>query len=267
MLVKQIPLALVRRNNIRTKRDAQKLANLKQSIATLGQLYPILVFALHGLFEVIDGHGRVEACEELGMETIAALVQEGPTSEDHHLHKALVSNVQREGLSPVDMAKATSRLMELNSWNASQVAQQLGLSVSAITKSLSILKLPAEIVEQIESRKILASAAYELSRITDPQKQAELAKRLACGQLTRDGLAQKRQRATSSRQATKASGKRAVVYLTPGSTLTLSGKSLDFENFITACEIAAAQAKKARQQKLSFATFLLATRDQAVAAP
>jgi ParB/RepB/Spo0J family partition protein len=263
MLVKQIPLPLVRRQNIRSQRDPQIFANLKQSIAAVGQLYPILVFPLHGQFEVIDGHGRLQACEELGMETVAALVQEGPSSEDHHLHRALVSNVQRESLSPVDLAKAISRLMELNRWNASQTAEQLGLSVSAITKSLAVLKLPADIIELIAARRIPATSAYQLSRVADRAKQAALAQQLASGHLTRDVVAgqQKRKRAPHQISPNR---KRAVVFLDPQASLTLLGKPLDFESFIDACETAAAQAKKARQQKLSFVTFLRATRDQAV---
>jgi hypothetical protein len=78
--------------------------------------------------------------------------------------------------------------MELAQWNASQAAKELGFSAATVTRLLALLALPNSIVEQVQAGRIPASAAYELARIEDPARQAELAGQLAQGQLTRDGL-------------------------------------------------------------------------------
>lgn len=264
--IQQVPLASIRKNNLRSRRDPAAYASLKRSIEENGLLYPVLLFPVCGTLEIFDGHGRVQVFEELRRETVPAIVCERELLEGEALQSALVSNIQRENLNPVDSARAIQRLMALTGHNASATAAKLGCSVSSVTKLLSILSLPSDIIERVAAKEIPATAAYELARVSDPAKQAELARDLACGHLTRDAVTQAtKQLRRGARRPSRSLVQRALVRLGAGASITVAGKRLDFESFIASCEAAAAKAKRARGQNLSFETFLKVAHDQAQA--
>lgn len=259
-----VPLGRIRQQPLRQQRDPASFAALKESIATSGLLVPPLVFPDGDQLEVFDGNGRIQACAELGIESIPVLVADRAFHEAEALEKAILTNSQRESLNPVDYARSVHRLMELKRLNVSQAAQRLGCSASAVTKLLAVLDRPAEVLDLIASRKIPLTAAYSLEKVGDPNREVELARQLASGALTRDGLskAAKRRRKPST-SAPKS--KRALVKLGPGISLTVAGHRLDFDSFIATCESALVKAKRARTQNLTFETFLKVAHDQAAA--
>lgn len=249
-------------DDIRHGRDANALRGLAQSLAEVGQLAPIRVRPEGDRYAIVDGHRRATALKELGRTTVLAMVVEHPLDEAQSLQQALISNTQREGLSPVDLAEAISRLMEVSGWNASETARHLGFSVSTVTKSLAILALAPEIRARIAAREIPATAAYELARVSDPAEQAALVEQLATGRLSRDRLS----RVTNGRHrpTTKANSRigRAVVRLEGEVVLSVSARGLNYDQFLAACEEALKRARKARREKLGFETFLKVAQDQ-----
>jgi len=260
----ELSLDKIRCDDIRQSRDAGALHALTRSLKVAGQLHPIRVRPDGDQYAIVDGHRRFAGTKALGRSSIRAIVVDRPLAEDEALQQALISNTQRESLTPVDLARSIARLMELTGWNASETASHLGFSVSSVTKSLAILNLSPEIRERIASKEIPATAAYELARIGDPGRQAELARQLASGQLTRDDLsrASKNRRRVAGKPRPSPIG-RAQLKLAAGTTLTVASKRLDFDCFIDACEGALVKAKKARGQNLTFETFLRVVRDQA----
>lgn len=260
LIVQEIPLSQVVEDDIRLHRDPHALESLAQSLRAVGQLYPVRLRPVGERFAIVDGHRRCAALKAIGATTVQAIVEDETLAEAETLQKALISNIQRENLGPVDTAQAIRRLMDAAGWTISEAARQLGFSASGVTKTLAILDLPPAIVERIAAKQIPATAAYQLVRIDDPARQAELANKLAAGQLTRDRLMQTvRQR----RQPAAKGVRRAVLKLQGGASLEVSDLQLDFDDFIRACEQAIAKAKQARKQRLSFQTFLKAAHDQA----
>src|SRR5262249_49196432 len=92
----------------------------------------------------------------------------------------------REGLSPVEQAKAYQALMVSNGWSARKVAEELGLASGTVTKALSILKLPADVQKKVETGELPSSVAYEISKLGGDESQRSAAQSIADAKLTRD---------------------------------------------------------------------------------
>ena len=135
-------------------------------------------------------NGACELPVSIKMPEIAAIVEEKPLSDGEVIWQQITCNVQRRDLSPCEKARAIQRLLEITKWPAAEVAGKLGLSNGTVSRLLALLSLPEEIRQDIEAGKIPASAGYELSRLAaEPEKQVALARELAEGRLTRDGVA------------------------------------------------------------------------------
>jgi ParB/RepB/Spo0J family partition protein len=250
--------------NMRSSIDAARVAACAASLDLHGQLVPIRVYRNGNGYEGQDGLHRCLAAQKLGWKTIKAVIDDRTLSEADGIETQWAINCVRTEVSLLDRARSIAKQIELTKRSPSEVGKRLRLSASTITKLLVIPNLPRSILDLISVGRIGLNAAYELSKVTDLERQAELARDVANGLLTRDGVATAVKRI--KRPAAKASGpavKRAVVLLGSGRSLTVAGEQLDFESFIDSCEIALAKAKKARRQSVSFQTFLKVARDQA----
>src|SRR5437773_6553682 len=160
--LREIDVDLIRpsQHQPRTSFDEAKLQELAQSIRASGIIQPLLVRPRGGLFELVAGERRWRAAQLAGLPRIPAIIREIP--DDKLLELALIENIQRQELNPIEEANAYKRLIE--SWNLTQeeVAQRVGRDRTFITNYLRILKLPSEIQSLLESERLSFAHARAL---------------------------------------------------------------------------------------------------------
>jgi ParB family transcriptional regulator, chromosome partitioning protein len=174
--LRHIPIALIRPNPAqpRTRFDEDAIATLADSIAAAGVVQPLIVRPLRdGRYEVIAGERRWRAARVAGLETVPAIVRD--EGEAGRLETALIENVAREDLSPIDEARACATLVEDLGISKEELARRLGRSRPSISNLIRLLDLPAEALDLI--------AAGELSeghgRAILQARGADLRRRLA----------------------------------------------------------------------------------------
>ena len=181
--VKEIEISKIKpgRFQPRSNFDKDKLAELTESIKKQGVLSPILVREL-GLneFEVIAGERRLRSSKMAGLETIPCLVDQ--KKDEDALISALIENLQREDLNPVEEAKGFDRLKREFGLTQDEVASSTGKARSTIANSLRILSLPNLVLDMLSSGKIEKGHAKLLASM-QPNKAEEVAKKII-----KDGL-------------------------------------------------------------------------------
>jgi ParB family chromosome partitioning protein len=141
-----VPLDLIQRGKYQPRRDmdATALDELAQSIKAQGVLQPIVVRPIgEGRFEIVAGERRWRACQQAGLDKIPAMVRELP--DEAAIAMALIENIQREDLNPIDEAVALQRLQQEFQLTQQQVAEAVGKSRVTITNLLRLIGLPDEI--------------------------------------------------------------------------------------------------------------------------
>ncbi len=250
---------------VRKEFASSSLEELAASLKEAGQLQPILVRQRGDKFPLVCGERRVRAAELAGWKKIRAIVTHVDLTESEILQRQLIENMQRVDLCPIEKAKGTQQLMELNGLKAGVVATRLGVSATKVTKQLSLLTLSKAIQEKVASGEISASAAYELSRVTSDAERDQLADDLVAGRLTRDGLVgaiKSRSKPDKPKQSEVTT--RVTALLGGGRTVTVLGPSLNLEGFIELLEELLAKARKVRPQGVELGTFSKMLRDQAM---
>ena len=149
--LRQIPLDLLCRGKYqpRTHMDPQALEELAASIRAQGVVQPIVVRALgSGDYEIVAGERRWRAAQLAGLETIPAVVRKIP--DEAAIAIALIENIQREDLNPIEEASALQRLIDEFGMTHQQVAEAVGRSRAAVTNLLRLLTLRADVREMLE---------------------------------------------------------------------------------------------------------------------
>ncbi len=144
--LQQLPLELVQRGKYQPRRDMdpQALEELAQSIKNHGVMQPIVVRPISGgRFEIIAGERRWRASQQAGLESVPALVREVP--DEAAIAMALIENIQREDLNPIEEAVALQRLQQEFQLTQQQVADAVGKSRVSISNLLRLIALPEEI--------------------------------------------------------------------------------------------------------------------------
>ncbi len=144
--LQHLPLELIQRGKYQPRRDMDPsaLEELAQSIRAQGVMQPIVVRPIGGgRFEIIAGERRWRASHQAGLQTIPALVREVP--DEAAIAMALIENIQREDLNPVEEAVALQRLQEEFQLTQQQVADAVGKSRATVTNLLRLIALPEEI--------------------------------------------------------------------------------------------------------------------------
>jgi ParB family chromosome partitioning protein len=136
------------------------IEELARSIGEKGVLQPLLVRRVGDHYELIAGERRWRAAERAGLTHVPVRLREADARES--LELALIENLQREDLNPIDEARAYRRLSEEFRLTQDEIAQRVGKSRSAVTNSLRLLALPAEVLAQIESGALSAGHARSL---------------------------------------------------------------------------------------------------------
>lgn len=157
--------------------DKEKLEALKSSISEIGVILPIIVTKKEsGRYQIIAGERRWRAAKLAGLKTIPAIVKDYKEKEAAEV--ALIENLQREDLNPIEEAKGYKSLIDGFSMTQEQISKRVGKSRSAITNSLRILNLPDDIIKYLISGEITQGHARALLSIPDDSKKKELALRI-----------------------------------------------------------------------------------------
>jgi ParB/RepB/Spo0J family partition protein len=163
--------------------DPTSLEELAASIREHGVLQPILVRPLgNNEFQLIAGERRWRASRAAGQQTIPALVED--IDDDTALEIAIIENLQREDLSPLDEAAMFDRMVREHGYSVRKLAQKLGKDKGYLENRLRLADAPAEIRELVSLRKDTLSHAYELMKVEDVKKRKRLAGQVARGELT-----------------------------------------------------------------------------------
>jgi ParB family chromosome partitioning protein len=182
---REVPLAFIQANRYqpRTHFDEESLSGLVDSIRAVGVIQPVLVRQVsEEEFELIAGERRCRAARRAGLQSIPALVQ---TIDDlASLERALVENVQREDLNPLDEAAAYQQLIEDFSLTHEQVSQRVGRSRTVVTNALRLFQLPATVQRLVRDGSISAGHARALLMTPDRELQERLAKTAIEGSLS-----------------------------------------------------------------------------------
>ena len=168
----------------RTEFDQNSLEELKNSIKKNGLIQPITVRRGGPLkYELISGERRWRAFKELGYEFIPAYII-NVDSKEKLLALALIENLQREKLNPIEIAQAYKRLNEECSLSHEEIAAQVGKDRSTIVNFIRLLKLPQEIQEALKKEEITAGHARAILSVEDPNKQIEFYKKIIANKLS-----------------------------------------------------------------------------------
>ncbi len=153
--------------------DPKGLEELKQSIHENGVIQPITVRRSDGKFELIAGERRFRAVCELGFERIPAYIMD-VDSDDRMLELALVENVQREDLNPMELAKAYQRLQKEYHLTQEVVAQKVGKDRATVANFIRLLKLPRQIQESLERDEISMGHAKAIMSLPAAGEQIQI---------------------------------------------------------------------------------------------
>jgi ParB/RepB/Spo0J family partition protein len=163
--------------------DQAALDELAASIREHGVLQPILVRPLGpNTYQLVAGERRWRASKLAGQETIPALIEE--IDDDTALEIAIIENLQREDLSPLDEAAMFDRMVHEHGYSIRKLADKLGKDKGYLENRLRLADAPPEIRELVSLRKDSLSHAYELLKVEDPKKRRRLAAQVARGELT-----------------------------------------------------------------------------------
>jgi len=165
------------RRQPRTQFDEESLASLTASVRELGVLQPVLVRATGGgAYELIAGERRWRAAKRAGLSLIPAIVR--TVDDTLSLEQALVENVQREDLNPLDEAAAYQQLLEDFHLTHDELATRVGRSRAAISNTLRLFQLPPAVQRMVAEGRLTAGHARALLTTPDRGYQEELAQRI-----------------------------------------------------------------------------------------
>ena len=163
--------------------DPAALDDLTASIREHGVLQPILVRPLErGHYEIVAGERRWRAVTALALALIPAIIEE--MSDEQAIEIAVIENLQRENLSPLDEAAIFARMTSELGYSIRKLADKLGKDKGYIENRLRLVAAPADVRALVAERSDTISHAYELMKIDDPARRAELAAQIARGELS-----------------------------------------------------------------------------------
>jgi len=163
--------------------DEDTLNELAASITEHGVLQPILVRpAADGRYQLIAGERRWRSSKIAGLRQVPAIIEE--IDDDTALEIAIIENLQREDLSPLDEALMYERMTTEHGYSLRKLAQKLGKDKGYIENRLRLADAPVEIRQLVSLRKDTLSHAYELLKVTDVKKRRRLAEQVARGELS-----------------------------------------------------------------------------------
>lgn len=176
--LQQIPAALIDPNprQPRTSFDEGTLGELAESVRERGVLQPVLVRPLPGgRYELVAGERRLRAAQLAGLERVPALVRS--TEENERLELALIENMARQDLNPVDAARACAALVDELGLTKEEVGRRVGRSRAAISNMVRLLELPDEVLQMLESGELSEGHGRAILQLRERNGQRALARR------------------------------------------------------------------------------------------
>lgn len=172
---KEIEIGLIDRNpdQPRTIFDEDALNELANSIKVHGVIQPIIVKEVNGRYVIIAGERRWRASRIAGLKTIPCVIKDYTEQEISEI--AIIENLQREDLNPIESAKAIKNLIHQYNLTQDEVADKIGKSRPAVANTLRLLTLPEQIITLVEQNKLTAGHARTLLGIESSAKQKEIA--------------------------------------------------------------------------------------------
>jgi len=180
----EIPISDIRANPFQPRRefDPVKLAELTDSIREHGVLQPVLLRRVEGGYELVAGERRLRAAEMAGLAKIPAVL--GDFADVAMMEIALVENLQREDLNPLEEAEAYRRLLEEFGLTQEEVAQKVGKSRSAIANTLRLLNLPAAVRNDLSGGRTTVGHARAILGLKTEEEQIGAWKDVMSGRLS-----------------------------------------------------------------------------------
>ena len=161
----------------RTHFDEEAIAELSESIKSVGLIQPIIVRKVGDSYQIVAGERRYRAVKLAEMTSIRAIVIEA--NEEQNFSIALIENVQRQNLDPIEEAKAYKVLINRFSLKQSDVAHKVGKGRESVTNSLRLLNLPSEIQESLSDGSITVGHSKVLLGIENPDEQLRFFRQIA----------------------------------------------------------------------------------------
>jgi ParB family chromosome partitioning protein len=182
--VRELPVDLLSRGRFQPRVDMREesLAELAESIRAQGIVQPIVVRPLRSLsgdetrYEIVAGERRWRAAQMAGLHTVPAVVRELP--DDAAIAVALIENIQRENLNPIEEARSLAQLVEEFGLTHAEAAEAVGRSRAAVTNLLRLLELPRGVRDMLENRSLDMGHARALLGLGSPEMQLEVAQRI-----------------------------------------------------------------------------------------
>lgn len=174
----ELPVSAIRPNSRqpRTSFPEAGIRELAASIKEVGILQPLVVRPTPGGFELIAGERRLRAAREAGLERVPVLIRQA--GEDESVELALVENLQRENLSPLETAAAYQALMDGFGLTKERLARRLGKSRAAVTNTLRLVHLPERIQALLDDGKLSEGHARALLGLETEEQMTRLARRV-----------------------------------------------------------------------------------------
>lgn len=166
----------------RIKFDEEKLEELAESISKYGVIQPIVVRPVGNKFEIIAGERRFKASKLANRSTIPAILVNLSDKDSEEI--ALLENVQRQQLSPIEEAVSYKRILDMGYITQEELARKIGKSQSTIANKIRLLNLDDEVQSYLLNNKISERHARSLLRISDKEKQVEMLHRIVDERLT-----------------------------------------------------------------------------------
>lgn len=162
--------------------DQAKLQELASSIKEHGIIQPIVVTKNGNQYEIIAGERRFQASKLAGLKTVPAIVRDA--NEQQKLELAIIENVQRQNLNPIEEAKSYRKLEDDFDMNQEEVALKMGKSRSAVANKTRLLNLPVEVQKALIEEKITEGHAKAILALENPEKQRALYEMILKNNLT-----------------------------------------------------------------------------------
>ncbi len=166
----------------RIKFDEEKLEELAESIAKYGVIQPIVVRPVNNKYEIIAGERRFKASKLANKSTIPVIVVNLSDKDSEEI--ALLENIQRQALSPIEEAVSYKRILDMGYITQEELAKKIGKAQSTIANKIRLLNLDDEVQSYLLNNKISERHARSLLRISDKEKQVEMLHRIVNERLT-----------------------------------------------------------------------------------
>lgn len=161
------------KNQPRIKFDDEKIEDLANSIKEYGVIQPIIVTKQKNYYQIVAGERRWRAAKKAGLGEIPAIIRN--YTEQKNKEVALIENIQREDLNPIEKAKALKEIIEKYGMTQQELADKLGISRSGIANTMRILNLDPRVIELVMQGDITEGHCRSLLNIEDPDRQYQAA--------------------------------------------------------------------------------------------